>query len=170
MKRIINNPTYQTVYNSHWYQYYKKIDGINNGEKYFAGYDRRHSLNVIASYKISDRVTFGGQFVFGTGRPIGLPNGGYAIDNHWLGTYPERNSYRLPSYHRLDLSLTINQRKKEGRKWEGSWSFSIYNVYGFAHINPWTVVAQTNKDTGNKEYVAIYFPAPIPSVTYNFKF
>ena len=149
---------------------YKKIDGINNGEKYFAGYDRRHSLNVIASYKISDRVTFGGQFVFGTGRPIGLPNGGYAIDNHWLGTYPERNSYRLPSYHRLDLSLTINQRKKEGRKWEGSWSFSIYNVYGFAHINPWTVVAQTNKDTGNKEYVAIYFPAPIPSVTYNFKF
>jgi outer membrane cobalamin receptor len=149
---------------------YKKIDGINNGQKYFAGYDRRHNLNVIASYKLSDRVTFGGQFVFGTGRPIGLPNGGYSVDGYWLGVYPERNSFRLPSYHRLDLSVTINQRKKEGRKWEGSWSFSIYNVYGFAHINPWTVVAQTNKDTGNKEYVAIYFPAPIPSVTYNFKF
>ena len=149
---------------------YKKIDGINNGEKYFAGYDRRHSLNVIASYKISHRVTFGGQFVFGTGRPIGLPNGGYSIDGYWMGVYPERNSFRLPSYHRLDLSITIDQRKKERRKWEGSWSFSIYNVYGFAHINPWTVVAQTNKDTGNKEYVAIYFPAPIPSVTYNFKF
>ena len=149
---------------------YKKIDGINNGEKYFAGYDRRHSLNVIGSYKISPRVTFGGQFVYGTGRPIGLPNGGYSIDNYLLGVYPERNSFRLPSYHRLDLSVTIDSRKKEGRKWEGSWSFSIYNIYGFAHINPWTVVAQTNKDTGNKEYVAIYFPAPIPSVTYNFKF
>lgn len=149
---------------------YKQIDGINNGKKYFAGYDRRHSLNVIASYKISERVTLGGQFVYGTGRPIGLPNGGYQVDYFWLGTYPERNSYRLPSYHRLDLSVTIDQRKKEGRRWEGSWSFSLYNVYGFARINPWTVVAQTNKDTGNQEYVAIYFPAPIPSVTYNFKF
>ncbi len=149
---------------------YKKIDGINNGEKYFAGYDRRHSLNVIGSYKLTERLTLGGQFVFGTGRPIGLPNGGYAIDYFWLGTYPERNSYRLPSYHRLDVSLTLDQRKKEGRRWEGSWSFSIYNIYGFAHINPWTVIAQTNKDTGNQEYVAIYFPAPIPSVTYNFKF
>jgi outer membrane cobalamin receptor len=149
---------------------YKKIDGINNGEKYFAGYDRRHSLNVIASYKISDRVTFGGQFVFGTGRPIGLPYGGYQINNSWLGVYPERNSFRLPNYHRLDLSLTIDQRKKEGRRWEGSWSISIYNVYGFMHINPWTVVAQTNKNTGQQEYVAIYFPAPIPSLTYNFKF
>lgn len=149
---------------------YKKIDGINNGEKYFAGYDRRHSLNVIASYKISERVTLGGQFVYGTGRPIGLPNGGYQVDYFWLGTYPERNSFRLPSYHRLDLSVTIDQRKKEGRKWEGSWSFSLYNIYGFAHINPWTVIAQTNKETGNQEYVAIYFPAPIPSVTYNFKF
>jgi hypothetical protein len=149
---------------------YKKIDGINNGEKYFAGYDRRHSLNVIASYKISDRVTFGGQFVFGTGRPIGLPYGGYQINNSWLGVYPERNSFRLPNYHRLDLSLTIDQRKKEGRRWEGSWSISIYNVYGFMHINPWTVVAQTNKKTGQQEYVAIYFPAPIPSLTYNFKF
>ena len=149
---------------------YKKIDGINDGKKYFAGYDRRHSLNVIASYKISERVTFGGQFVFGTGRPIGLPYGGYQIDNFWLGVYPERNSFRLPSYHRLDLSLTIDQRKKEGRRWEGSWSISIYNIYGFLHINPWTVVAQTNKDSGQKEYVAIYFPAPIPSITYNFKF
>jgi hypothetical protein len=149
---------------------YKKIDGINNGEKYFAGYDRRHNLNVIASYKISERVTLGSQFVYGTGRPIGMPNSGYSIDGYWLGVYGERNSFRLPSYHRLDLSVTIDSRKKEGRKWEGSWSFSIYNLYGFARINPWTVVAQTNADTGAREYVAIYFPAPIPSVTYNFKF
>jgi hypothetical protein len=149
---------------------YKQIPGINDGKKYFAGYDRRHSLNVVASYKLTDRLTFGGQFIFGTGRPIGLPSGGYSIDNYWLGVYPERNSYRLPAYHRLDLSITLDQRKKEGRKWEGSWSFSVFNVYGFLHINPWTVVAQTNKDTGNKEYVAIYFPGPLPSVTYNFKF
>ncbi len=149
---------------------YKKIPGINDGKKYFAGYDRRHSLNVVASYKLTDRLTFGGQFVFGTGRPIGLPNAGYGIDYFWLGVYPERNSYRLPSYHRLDLSITLDQRKKEGQKWEGSWSFSVFNVYGFLHINPWTVIAQTNKDTGQKQYVEIYFPGPLPSVTYNFKF
>ncbi|MBC7451528.1 MAG: TonB-dependent receptor [Cytophagales bacterium] len=149
---------------------YKKIPGINNGEKYFAGYDRRQSLNIVAGYQISKRVSLGGNFVFGTGRPMGLPASGYDMDYFWLGVYPARNSFRLPSYHRLDLSLTLDQRKKEGRKWEGSWNFSIYNVYGMFHINPWTVITKTDPDTGDRGYYAIYFPAPIPSVTYNFKF
>ncbi len=149
---------------------YKQIPGINNGEKYFASYDRRNNLNIIASYKLNSRITFGGQFVYGTGRPIGLPSGGYSVDYFWLANYPQRNSYRLPSYHRMDLSLTLYPKFKEGRKNESSWTFSIYNIYGFARINPWTVIAQNNKDTGIREYVAIYFPAPIPSVTYNFKF
>jgi len=150
---------------------YKQIPGINNGVKYFAGYDRRNSLNVIGTYQISERVSLGGNFVLASGRPIGLPNSGYQIGNYWLGDYPARNSFRLPTYHRLDLSLTVDQRKKPGKKWEGSWSFSIFNVYGFLHINPITVIAKQDPNNPNqRDYYALYLPGPLPSVTYNFKF
>lgn len=148
---------------------YKKIDGINNGEKYFAGYDRRHNINIVGAYKINDRWDISANWVFGSGRPIGVPNAGYDYDYFWLGVYPERNSFRLPSYHRLDFSATYHKKKKLFKTGESSWNFSVYNVYGAFRINPWTVITTTN-DEGERYFEAIYFPAPIPSVTYNFTF
>jgi hypothetical protein len=150
---------------------YKKIDGINNGEKYFASYDRRHNLNIIGAYELNDRWDLSASWVFGSGRPIGIPYGGYDIDYIWLGVYPDRNSYRLPAYHRLDVSATLKQKKKLFKVGEGSWNFSIYNVYGLFRINPYTIVAQQDpNDITQRDYFAIYFPAPIPAITYNFKF
>ncbi|MCU0416985.1 MAG: TonB-dependent receptor [Cytophagaceae bacterium] len=148
---------------------YRKIDGINNGEKYFAGFDRRHNINIVGAYKINDRWDISANWVFGTGRPIGIPNSGYDFDYFWLGIYPERNSFRLPSYHRFDISATLKQKKKIFKTGEGSWNFSIYNLYGAFRINPFTVITNTNEE-GERYFEAIYFPAPIPSVTYNFKF
>jgi hypothetical protein len=148
---------------------YRKIDGINNGEKYFAGFDRRHNLNIVGAYKINDRWDISANWVFGTGRPIGLPNSGYDYDYFWLGIYPDRNSFRLPSYHRLDVSATYHKKRKLFGTGESSWNFSIYNLYGAFRINPFTVIVNTDEN-GDRYFEAIYFPAPIPSITYNFTF
>ena len=151
-----------------WSKTQRQIDGINEGKAYAASYDRRHNLNVVVLHEFSDRYSLSGTFAYGTGRPIGLPGARFEYDGYVGGVYPERNSVRLKAYHRMDLSFTITPRKNKDRKWKGSWNFSIYNVYGSQ--NPWTVYTADNKDTGQKELRMIYFPAPIPSITYNFNF
>jgi hypothetical protein len=151
-----------------WSKAQRQIDGINGGKTYYASYDRRHNLNVVVSHELSDRYSLSGTFVYGTGRPIGLPGARFEYDGYVGGVYPERNAVRLQAYHRLDLSFTITPRKNKTRKWQSSWNFSIYNVY--ASQNPWTVYTSDKEDGSGKTLTMIYFPAPIPSITYNFSF
>ncbi|HSZ71594.1 MAG TPA: hypothetical protein VK750_02890, partial [Cytophagaceae bacterium] len=146
----------------------RQIDGINGGRAYAASYDRRHNLNVVMMHEFNDRFTFSATFVYGTGRPIGLPAGRFEFDGYVGGQYPDRNSVRLKAYNRMDVSLTINSRKNKNRKWQGSWNISVYNVY--ARKNPWTVYTTNKSDGSGKELTMLYFPAPIPSITYNFSF
>jgi len=84
--------------------------------------------------------------------------------------YSARNDYRLPSSHRLDLSVTLDNKKKEGRRWESSWNFSLFNVY--ARKNPFSIQTRQNEDNPAKtEAVQLSLIGTIiPSVTYNFKF
>ncbi len=153
-----------------WSKTERQIDGINEGRTYAASYDRRHNFNLVVLHEFSDRYSLSGNFVYGTGRPIGLPAARFEYDGYVGAVYPERNAVRLKAYHRMDLSFTITPRKNKDRKWKSSWNFSIYNVY--ASQNPWTVYTadKEGSTTGEKELTMIYFPAPIPSVTYNFNF
>ncbi|MFN3403746.1 MAG: TonB-dependent receptor [Cytophagaceae bacterium] len=153
-----------------WSKTERNIPGVNDGKTYFASYDRRHNANFVGSYDINSRWNISANWVYGTGRPINLPVAKYNMfDNKVPALYPERNYYRMPAYHRLDLAVTLNSKKKEGRKWESSWNFSIYNLY--ARKNPFTMMIRDKADSpGEKEVIMIYFPAPIPSITYNFKF
>jgi hypothetical protein len=146
----------------------RQIDGINGGRPYAASYDRRHNLNVVVLHEFNDRYSLSATFVYGTGRPIGLPSGRFEFDGYVGGTYPDRNSVRLKAYNRMDVSFTITPRKNKNRKWKGSWNISVYNVY--ARKNPWTVYTTDKSDGSGKQLTMLYFPGPIPSVTYNFNF
>jgi hypothetical protein len=79
----------------------------------------------------------------------------------------------MPNYHRGDLSLTIDGKKKEGRSYQSSWNFSIYNVY--ARKNAFAITFREKEDadgnpTGQTEAVKTTLFSIIPSVTWNFKF
>ena len=58
-----------------------------------------------------------------------IPN----LPSYWesvgLNYYANRNNFRLPAYHRLDLGINIYSPKKRGRM--GIWNISIYNVYSY---------------------------------------
>lgn len=86
-----------------------------------------------------------------------------------LPIYGEKNASRLPDYHRLDLSLTLKNKRKPGRRWESEWNFAVYNVYNRG--NAYSVYFETDeKDQSKiKTYKMVMFPI-IPSITYNFKF
>ena len=118
----------------------------------------------------------GATFVYSTGRPFTLPVGRYEFDDYNVDYYTDRNEYKLPDFHRLDLSATLYSRKNKDRKWKSSWVFSIYNVYN--RKNPFTVYTRTKQDeNGNiigdgteKEARMVSLFSILPSITYNIKF
>lgn len=159
-----------------WSKTVREIDGVNLGNEFFANYDRRHVLNINATYELNKRWTLGASFNYGTGRPITLPAGKYEFGNYNPDVITERNGYRLAAYNRLDLSATLRTRPRPDRKWSGEWVFSVFNAYN--QQNPFTVYTRTREDDdGNiigdgteKEARLVYLFPILPSVTYNFKF
>jgi hypothetical protein len=150
---------------------YKTFPAINNGRTYPAKYDRRHDLSVVATYQYSKKWTFSSVFIFGSGNAITLPTNYYFVEQQVTPEYSTINSYRLPAYHRLDLSAVYHPTRKPGKKWRSSWAFSIYNVY--SRQNPYFLYVDTRGTVagGVKAKVKQVSIFPIlPAVTYNFEF
>ena len=145
----------------------KQINGINNNDWYNARQDRTHDIAIVASYQLSKKWNLSANWVYYTGDAITFPAGKYQIDGETVYYYTQRNAYRMPSYHRLDLGATC--KLKETKKWSHELSFSLYNAYG--RENAYTIIFRDNKDDPTKtEAVKIALFKFIPSISYNFKF
>lgn len=142
--------------------------GINNGEWYNSPWDKTHDIAVTATYRLSNKWTFGANFIFQTGQPATFPNGQYELGGLVVPVFGQRNSSRLPAYHRLDISATLTPKKNKNRNWQGEWVFGIYNVYN--RMNAASISFGQNEDTLENEAVKLSIFGIIPSVTYNFKF
>ncbi len=144
-----------------------KIDGINNGNWYPARQDITHDISVVGIYQASKKWTISATWVYSTGNAVTFPNGKYDVNGQILFYYTQRNAYRMPPYHRLDLGATLVTRKT--KKTERSWTFSIYNAYD--RDNPYFIQFQQDpNDASRTQAVQYSLFKIIPSVTYNFKF
>lgn len=144
---------------------------LNNGETFPAKYDRRHDISLVGSYAFNKKWTVSSVFVYGSGNAITLPTAFYFIGTELRQVYSQINAYRLPAYHRLDLSATYTPQHTKPRKWESSWTFSVYNAYN--RQNPYFLYVDINgtATTGIDVKVKMVYILPIlPSITYNFKF
>jgi hypothetical protein len=151
----------------------RKFAGLNNNEWYPTKYDRRHDVSFVASYELNNKWKFGATWVYGTGNAITVPDALYQVSGTLYEHFTSVNGYRLPAYHRADLSATYTPKHKAKRRVEGSWTFSIYNVY--KRFNPFFIFLDTNGDVTKgtasvKATEVSLFPFPLPSVTWNFKF
>lgn len=145
----------------------RKIDGINNDQWYNARQDRTHDISIVATYELSPKWTLSANWVYYTGDAITFPAGKYQVDGQTVYYYTERNAYRMPAYHRLDLGATC--KLKQRKNWSSELSFSLYNAYG--RENAYTIIFRDNKEDPNKtEAVKIALFRFIPSISYNFKF
>jgi len=142
--------------------------GINNGDWYKTGWDKTHNIYVTGSYKWNEKWSFGSIFTYQTGQPVTFPTGQYQYQGINVPVYGNRNEDNLPSYHRIDISATLNPTKNKDRKWQGEWVFSVYNLYG--RKNAASINFRQNKDDGSNEAVKLSIFGIVPSVTYNFKF
>jgi len=145
----------------------RSFDAINNGRVFPARHDRTHNLSVVGLYDLNDRISLSASWVYYTGNAVTFPGGKYMIDGQVTNYYPERNAYRMPPYHRLDLGMVLEN--KPGMKYRSSWRFSIYNAY--ARENAYSIYFEQDEENPIITYATkLYLFSIIPSVSYQFKF
>ena len=145
----------------------KQIDGINNDRWYNATQDRTHDIAIVAMYQLNKKWSLSANWVYNTGNAVTFPAGKYRTGDQVLFYYTERNGYRMPAYHRLDLGATCQLKTR--KRWSSELSFSVYNAY--ARQNAYTIEFQQDPDNPNKtqaQQTALF--GLIPSISYNFKF
>lgn len=154
----------------------RQFDALNGGKKFFAKFDRRHDVSVVATYEITKRFLISGVWVYSTGQRFTPVIGYFLMPNSTLTSvntlpiYGERNSTELPPAHRLDISFILKSKDKSNRKWmkwQGEWSMGAYNLYNRAQ--PYRIEVVDNGQGGLK-YVAKGLFGTIPFVGYNFRF
>ncbi|MBX9850611.1 MAG: TonB-dependent receptor, partial [Cytophagaceae bacterium] len=145
----------------------RKFDQINNGKYFPAKQDRTHDISIVGIYELTPKWSLSATWVYYTGNAVTFPSGKYQINGQVVNYYTERNGYRMPAYHRMDLGANWQVKKTE--KFESSWTFSIYNVY--ARANAYTITFRPSKDDPTRtEAVQTTLFKLVPSFTYNFKF
>ncbi len=140
---------------------------INSGDWYATNYDRPHSFNGNFNLNPNIHHEFSFTLAYSTGRPFSLPVGFVNFKNVQYPLYEERNNERIKDYTRLDFSWTIRNPSMQKKRWEGSWTFTLYNLLG--RSNAYSVYFRSEK-AGIKPYQLTVFGSVIPSLTYNFKF
>lgn len=145
----------------------QRIEGINNYEWYPAKYDRIHDISLVGIYELSRRLSLSSVFVYSTGNAVTFPSGKYELNGMIIPYYTERNGYRMPAYHRMDISLKI--KGKEGRRLQTSWDISAYNVYN--RHNAYSIYFRESENNGGAtEAVKLSLFGIVPSVTFNMSF
>lgn len=146
---------------------------IFNGE-YPSSYDKPHDFSAVASFHLNKRVSVSGNFSYATGRPVTLPEQKTNVGDQQVVLFSQKNQYRIPDYHRLDLTLTVDESLRLSKWWKGRFSISLLNVYG--RKNPYTVYYSKDKASAVNYYntfgmYKLYLIGkPVPVISYSFRF
>ncbi len=143
----------------------RQFDDINRGEWFSARQDRTHDISLVAMYQVTPKLSASASFVYYTGDAVTFPTGKYFVDGALVNLYGDRNSERMPDYHRLDLSFTYVTSDTE--KYYSDFNLSFYNLYN--RYNAYAINFDLD-DTGNTQATQLTLFGIVPSLTWNFKF
>lgn len=160
-----------------WSRTTRQFDELNQGRPFFFRYDRTHDMSIVVSYQLNKKWNANAVFVYGTGNAATLPTARYTFQPGFdlitgepkitfIDLYDRINDFRLPAYHRLDVSFTYLQKQTD--KFESSWNFSIYNLYNRA--NPYFIYFVPDIEAQKVRAFMVYLFPILPSVAWNFKF
>ena len=146
----------------------RKIADINGGDWYPSTFDKPHDLSLVTTVQLNKRNQISFNFSYSTGRPTTIP-----LDRHLLTNrvvvlnYSERNAFRVPDYHRLDIAYTIGQGYRKSKKFKTSWTISVYNVY--SRRNAFSVFIEQDRLTTPEIRRLAVLGSAFPSLTFNFE-
>ncbi len=142
-------------------------ESINDGKEYASNFDQPHVVNLNWKYNLTRRHFFTGSFTYRTGRPITLPLTAFSVENFTASAFSDRNQYRIPDYHRLDIGFVIEGNHKRKKLLDGTWTISVYNVY--ARKNPYSVFFKEARPGILRPYQLSIIGVALPSISYSFK-
>lgn len=141
---------------------------INRGDWYPSNYDKPHSFNLNYFWQIKPKSSLSANFTYSTGRPTTAPVSSFSSGNVLTApVYSERNQFRIPDYHRLDVAYSVGPWGKKER-WRNSLTFSIYNLY--FRKNAFSVFFRQNPFQSVTAYRVAVLGSMFPAVTYDFEF
>ena len=147
-----------------------KFDDLNKGKPFYNRQDRRHILEFTGKYKLSKRLTLSSNFVFMSGQPLSVPDAMYFREDpyyNYLEVYSGFNNFRTEHYHRMDLGMTLKNKKNKN-----FWDFTIYNIYN--RKNPYSYSIENTFDLSGRNVRPVlkrqWLIPILPSVSYNFNF
>lgn len=142
---------------------------VNGGRWYPASHDRPHALVARFSYRGSDpRAQWNFKFTYRSGRAITYPSSKFVVDGIPVANVSGRNQARVPPYHRLDVSLRLDLERRKKRGWNGSWTFSVYNVYARRNVS--SVFFGRDENGAPQAYRRSVLGTIFPSLTYTFEY
>lgn len=115
----------------------RMFSGINDGNPFAANFDRRHNFAVTGNYAVNERINVSANWIYQSGTPVTVPEAVFRnpfFDNFTLPEYiyGKKNNFRMPNYHRLDVSVNLIGESRAGR--ERIWTLGVYNAYN--SVNP----------------------------------
>ncbi|GAA4847924.1 TonB-dependent receptor [Algivirga pacifica] len=169
----------------------RQFDELNLGKSFYAPWDQRHDLSIAGSYKISDRVSVGATWVYGSGTPLTMAVAKTPSDVHspeldahapkdplgqtYYSYQPTRDYYgtlsnfRRPAYHRMDIAFRFHKQKKYFQR---TWEVGAYNVYNrqnmFFYTTDYEYDYRNDQEYAYLQQVSL-FPV-IPYVSYKVTF
>lgn len=152
----------------------RQFDNISFGEIFPAKYDRRHDVSITISHKLTPKIDVAANWIYGTGTTATLGTQKFNAPSSLGGInfapqytyYESRNNYRMPSSHRLDLSINFHKKLKWGA--ERTWNFSIFNVYN--HKNAFLIFTTFDAASNRSQLKQLSILPFLPSFSYSLKF
>lgn len=148
----------------------RKFAELNNGERFPFKYERRHDISIVAMHSFSKRFDVSANWNISSGNRVTLPVARFTdLDGEESVAYSKRNEYRMPLFHRLDVSANLNRPKRWGI---ATWSFGVYNLY--ARQNPFYIYTDCEKNEwlGDCRYFMkkVSVLTIVPTISYKIKF
>ena len=180
--------TWEIAYGLMWN--WRKFPDINSGKRYPAKFDNRHKFDINLGWEINDRLELTGQWEYMTGNrttlalyniaspdiafpdaPFGNPLSPDGSEQGGVDYFENRNNVRIPSFHRLNLNLSLKGRINDRLSYK--WEFGLYNAY--CRMNPFTVVKDyINSEWSNngdyRKFKTLSLLPILPSVSYTLNF
>ncbi len=143
-------------------------ESVNNGHEYKSNFDQPNVMTTQWKYNISRRYFFTGAFTYHTGRPVTLPQSAFNVSNFTVSAFSDRNQFRVPDYHRLDLAIGMEGNHRRKKRFEATWVLSVYNVYG--RKNPYSVFFEEARPGILRPYRLAIIGTALPSLSVSIKF